>query len=353
LVNRLEITASPNHEITNQHYQRMLHITNGDSVIASFRAGSIPGVYLPWRDVLHDGPVPQTATLEELSDIRARQIAGSHLDEFEEIRASFAERDRTLAGFRSHDETVLWFEHDLYDQLQLLQLLDWFSRQDLARARLSIIQIGEHPELPDFHGLGELSGAQLAELLPARTPVSARQLELGRQAWEAFRAPDPIALENLAHHADAAMPFLQAALQRLLEEYPSTRNGLSRTEYQLLAAGAAGARHRHDFYLRSQQWKRSVDRPQRDEWQGDATPWGDSSVYDRLDRLASSHHPALDRLGDDEFAINHLGHRLLTGADDWIISNGIDVWLGGVHLTGAGGWRWDETRRTLQHGWAV
>src|SRR6185436_13809586 len=104
----------------------MLHITNGDSVLAGFREGSIPGTYLPWRDVLHDGAVPQTSTLEALSEIRAGVLAGPGLPD-EELRASFAERDRTLAAFRDHDEVVLWFEHDLYDQLQLLQLLDWFS----------------------------------------------------------------------------------------------------------------------------------------------------------------------------------------------------------------------------------
>ena len=53
----------------------MLHVTNGDSVLAGFREGGIPGTYLAWRDVLHDGPVPQTASLEALSDVRARVLS--------------------------------------------------------------------------------------------------------------------------------------------------------------------------------------------------------------------------------------------------------------------------------------
>jgi len=44
----------------------MLHVTNGDSVLAVFREAGIPGTYLAWRDVLHDGPVPQTASLDAL-----------------------------------------------------------------------------------------------------------------------------------------------------------------------------------------------------------------------------------------------------------------------------------------------
>jgi hypothetical protein len=32
-------------------------------------------MYLAWYDSLHDGPVPQTGTLSELSDIRAQALA--------------------------------------------------------------------------------------------------------------------------------------------------------------------------------------------------------------------------------------------------------------------------------------
>ncbi|HEU4413180.1 MAG TPA: DUF1835 domain-containing protein, partial [Candidatus Angelobacter sp.] len=117
----------------------MLHITNGDSVVGTFRKVKFPGVYLPWRDVLHDGPVPQTATLGELSDIRAQALADFGLGGLEDMRTGFAARDRVLEDFHRHEEIVLWFEHDLYDQLQLLQILDWFSQQDLGKVKLSLI----------------------------------------------------------------------------------------------------------------------------------------------------------------------------------------------------------------------
>ena len=52
---------------------------------------------------------------------------------------SFVERDEAIARSHNHEEVVLWFEHDLYDQLQLIQILDWFSHQDLGHTRLSLI----------------------------------------------------------------------------------------------------------------------------------------------------------------------------------------------------------------------
>ncbi|HVH27400.1 MAG TPA: hypothetical protein VM818_11585 [Vicinamibacterales bacterium] len=230
----------------------MLHVTNGQATLQGFRAGNIPGACLAWEDPLHDGPVVAAPSLEALSRVRAQVLAGFGWGSLDVLDREFVERDRALARFRDHDETVLWFEHDLYDQLQLIQLLEWFSGHDLGGLRLSIIQIGEHPSAGSehsfsaansattrpFYGLGQLGGGQLAALLPTRVPITAEHFEAGRQAWRAFCAPEPMALVDLAGATLPAMPYLASALRRLLEEYFSVTNGLSRIEQQLLESAA-------------------------------------------------------------------------------------------------------------------
>ena len=246
----------------------MLHITNGDSVTGTFRQVRFPGTYLAWRDVLHDGPVPQTATLDELSDVRAQALAGFGWGDSEKMRADFAARDRTLQDFRKHQDVVLWFEHDLYDQLQLIQLLDWFEQQDLEGINLDLVQIDSYPGVRPFYGLGQLSGPQLARLFPMRKRVTHAQRSIATEAWRAFRAEDPTDLAAISQQKFDEMPFLAAALVRFLEEYPWTSDGLSRTERQVLQAVAAGKRKKADIYMES--------RKQED------VPWGDLSVYLRL-----------------------------------------------------------------------
>ena len=131
------------------------------------------------------------------------------------------------------------------------------------------------------------------------------------------------------------MPFLAAALTRFLEEYPSTTDGLSRTERQLLQAVAGGKRKKTDIYMES--------RKQED------VPWGDSSVYLRLNWLAAGPNPALVESPKNEFTITDAGRQLLEAKADWIkLQGGIDRWLGGVHLTGdQPKWRWDSEKKTL------
>jgi hypothetical protein len=58
---------------------------------------------------------------------------------FPAVSASFAERDGAL---RSARQVVLWFEHDLYDQLQLLQILATLSNQPGTAAEMICIDGG-------------------------------------------------------------------------------------------------------------------------------------------------------------------------------------------------------------------
>jgi hypothetical protein len=312
----------------------MLHITNGDSVLTSFSEGKIPGTYLPWRDVLHDGPVPARDSLEAMSDVRAEYHTGfTSGPEYQTARAGYAERDGTLASFADHDELVLWFEHDLYDQLQLLQILDWLAGRDASLGRVSLIQIGEHPDVPNFQGLGQLNGAQLAALLPTRLPVTPGQLVIGRETWRAFCADDPTTLAALAHRHEPEMPFLSAALIRFLEEYPAARDGLTRTERQLLQVIAEGTTKRKAVWWAAQQFETSY--------------WGDLSVYLRLDVLIDAPRPLVRRVDADHVGLTDAGRRILAGEARGNPRE-IDRWLGGVHLgDGRPDWRWDERDRTV------
>jgi len=314
----------------------LLHVTNGDSVLTTFRQVRFPGRYLAWKDALHDGPVPQTADLEALSDIRARALADFGWGAYEKLRADFAERDQSLEGFRKFEEVVLWFEHDLYDQLQLIQLLDWFAQQEMGKIRLSMVQINSHAGIKDFQGLGQLSGTQLARLFPQRRTVLPEQLAIATDAWAAFRSATPETLIEFLQVNHPEMPFLRDALLRFCQEYPWTADGLSRTQRQILQAVQAGAKTKQEIYLTSRKQEIAA--------------WGDSSVYMRLDGLTRSPEPLL-RVNGEHFGLTASGQALLEGKGDYISlsGRGIDTWLGGVHLIGAhADWRWNEAVQKLE-----
>lgn len=348
---RLPVVACAGHEVANGREMgsgvvrvgeraagapaRVLHITNGDSAVEGLREGNIAGDLLPWRDVLHDGPVPETSTLEELSEIRCRALAAFGWGAYPRLRRGFAARDAELRKSGTHEEVVLWFEHDLLDQLQLLQLLHWFAREGTHGARLSIVQVDHFPGVEPFHGLGQLSGEQLHRLLPTRQPVTARQLHTGADVWAELCAPSPLALAARRFALMPELPFLPAALRRLGEEHPARHDGLARSERQVLQAVAAGARDARAVFV----WTCGVE----------DVPWGDSSVELRVAALLAAPAPALVHNGVGDLELTVLGERMLAGGEDWVRSSGgIDRWVGGVHHRGASvRWRWDEEAQTV------
>jgi hypothetical protein len=315
----------------------MLHVTNGDAAAEVIRASGVGGEVLPWRDVLHDGPVPAGLPLAELSARRADFIAGQGWGDGGELRREFQARDEALAGFGSHDEVVLWFEHDLYDQLQLAQLLDFFAGADRGETRLTLVCGPEY--------LGSSTPERLAERFEERAGVTDEQLALGRAAWNAFRSPDPRVVASRVLLDMPELPFLRTALARHLEQFPSTRNGLSRSEQQALEAIDGGADTVGDAYVASHQ------RREDPIWLGDAT----FAAY--LEALAAGPSP-LVALGDGatgtpdamgrSVALTDAGRAVLEAREDHVRLNGIDRWLGGVHLQGPeAAWRWDVAHRRL------
>jgi len=164
-----------------------LHVTNGDSAGNTLRQTALGGAVLPWQDVLHEGPVP-AGPRRELLQARAAFLSACGWGSRRSILASLEDRDRQLVqALKDGQQVVLWFEHDLYDQLQLIDVLA-LAAPDTPE----LIVVGSFPGRPAFRGLGELTADELETLWPAR--VSASQDRVGTvAARQAFRQGQPTA----------------------------------------------------------------------------------------------------------------------------------------------------------------
>jgi hypothetical protein len=296
----------------------MLHVTNGTSV--SLHDTGIGGDVLTWMDVLHEGPVPGGLDSEELRRVRGLFLDGESPGSTP-AELALARRDAVLASF---DEFTLWFEHDLYDQLQLIQVLDRLHQQ---HARVTLISTDRY--------LGLLNGAELAALWPARRTVSEQQFALAEAAWSAFCSSDPTAIESLLARDTSALPFLAGALRRHLQQFPAVENGLARTERQILQLSAES---RHTFQTLFAADQRLEERI----FMGD-------TFFERWIRgLIECRHPLL-AIEDGVYRVTGLGRDTLAGSVDHLRLNGINRWLGGVHLRGNDVlWRWDERAGRLR-----
>lgn len=296
-----------------------LHITNGDSVVYLLKKAGVPGVHLPWRDVLHEGPVPR-GDLEGVSRVRAEYLARRGYGNAIKINHDFQKRDAALRRAGEFDEVVLWFEHDLYDQLQILQILIALDALALPFGSVQLIQSDVY--------LGPMTADELLTLYPKRRSLTAALVESANRAWEAFTSETPQALKTAAERPATGLPFLAPALHRLCEEFPAAGTGVSRSERQVLESVAQGARRKEDIF------KRATSREE-------SSFLGDASLYAILGDLCAGASPLLAQL-DDGYELTVLGRRVIAGDADWAVLQPPDKWIGGVHLSAASDWRWNE-----------
>ena len=292
---------------------------------------SVPGTLSAWPDVLHDGPTP-LATGDEW--IRARV---GHFDALvpetpDEIFEQYRANDAVLESWRERDEVVFWLEHDLFDQLLLIRHLWWLTTNAADRAasrtRFSLICGSDY--------IGLLKPEQFGPLFAARRSITAEQIVVGSAAWEAFCSGTPTKIEPFAAKHHDSLPYLAPALRRLLEEFPSTGNGLARSEQQILEVLADGPRTPEQAFVAAARFEEAIY-------------MGDLSFWDTVKRLSGGPHPliALDvqerpgRLPDGTMALTETGRAVRAGRADHVTLNGISRWLGGTFLTPAHLWRWN------------
>jgi hypothetical protein len=362
---------------------KRLHITNGDStgnMLQEIFSGE--DEILCWRDVLHDGPLT-LAPLAVHRRRRARFLADTletmgdkSLGDrpYDRIHADLLARDHLVAELEKYAAVTLWFEHDLYDQLQIAEILYRLATLNRPVRELSLICIHAHPDVPYFHGLGNLNPSQLADLFPSRQPLGERQLAAGRRIWQTLCASDPRALPALATASIEGLPFMSAALRRFCQEFPNRHDGLTRTQSLLLESVGASLSDlpelRHHLQLQADTGRlpagASAASRYREVMSGplrfgrifmslqslEAAPFmGDLWVRKELIALCGAPTPYLDANADQDgplhsqettYTLTDAGRQALSGQIHWADENGYDLWRGGVHLCGDQIWYWDE-----------
>jgi hypothetical protein len=276
----------------------MLHVTNGDAVVPEIAAAAdvAEADVLPWRDVLHDGPVPGGLGPAELAAVRAAFLAERYGRSERSILADLLGRDARLDELDPHDEVVLWFEDDLYDVLQLAQIEDRLVGRPGPVGRVHLA----HPPRGDLR----VALAARERCVPDAGPFAA------------LRSPDPRAWLEVPGFA------------RLVEELPDARSGLGRLEREVLEALTPGP-------LAPSQLFAAVSAREQPPWLADASLW---AIADRLAPLVLRDRGGRYRLGEE-------GRRVLAGEARRPPD---DRWLGGVRLApGNREWAWDPGRREI------
>lgn len=206
-----------------------LHVLNGDATVPEFGKSGIKGDVVVWREALSDGPVSDPIHSDAFWNKR-EQFIGEAFGGDQYAIKMLAERDR-LKDLSQFQEVILWFEYDLFCQVNMLACLSFIDHP-----RISLICPGD--ELGErLQGLGEIQVQNFITLYGKRLHLTPEDIAFAKSAWRAYTAPSPGLIKSLENSETFKhlKPALEAHLQRLPGE-----NGLNQIEMRMLGLIQSG-----------------------------------------------------------------------------------------------------------------
>ncbi len=264
-------------------------------------------------------------------------------------RERYWRKEKSILGMErivDADEVVLWVGAGVDDQVILAWLPQLLRAVGVDVGRMRVVQFERRGNGGLIECLGELPVEELAGHPPARG-LSAVELHYLDDAWNALIAPEPDLLLRFVERDVVPLPLLAGAMQKLLGRYPDWDSGVNFHERILLravrevgprAAGVVG------------------DTMKCCHGSGDRA--GDRWLFSRLLQMGRSGlpTPAVEIIGagtemrNTEFRLTLEGELVERGELNFARINGIDDWVGGVHLDSGVGKVWFRRGGTLVRG---
>ena len=211
----------------------LLHITNGDSFTSRLESLQLKGDIITWREMLCEGKTLCSVGSESFWKTRFEFLNKN----YKITKSWFIEKTlkeyRSLCNHKQQDQIVLWFEYDLFCQINMLAVLSWLKTHR-RHAEISLVCSGNEDETDKMYGLNELSNEKLMALYEKRTVLSQDDIEYADYIWQLYCSDNPIRLENQIANNDFQFEYLSDALKTHLKRFPTIKNGLNELENHVL-----------------------------------------------------------------------------------------------------------------------
>ncbi len=205
------------------------HVLTGDALLQSLPQDKLEGSVIIIRECLIEGPV-KTNTLSEFWEKRNVYLSSTYPDSDIDYENDVVFEFEKLKDLNDGDEVNLWFEHDLFCQVNF-----WFTLTQIPQKKLDLFRV--YPVLENlerlWHGFGPLSSNELLNCLSNRIPLSKDDLTLGKNLWRAYSTSDWPALRQLSQSNSTCFPVLKEVCAAQIERI-SKNNQPGRPEKVLM-----------------------------------------------------------------------------------------------------------------------
>ena len=211
-----------------------LHITNGDFTTQRLQKLQIKGEIITWREMLCEGKTIKEVGSEDFWKTRFDFLKSSYKVSKKKFIDFTLKEYRNLCQQKQQDEIILWFDNDLFCQVNMLAVISWLKRYRKDR-KVTIIQADLVSKSKKTKSISQLTDNQLQNLFTKRTTLSKDDIEYADYIWQLYCSDSPLRLET-AYKLNTSTTFthLEKAIKAHLLRFPSINTGLNAVETTIL-----------------------------------------------------------------------------------------------------------------------
>ncbi len=212
---------------------KTIHVLNGDSTVKILEKSEIKGDIVVWREILCEGPLHKNVGSDEFWLNRYSyfedELGISKLEYFDKTIKEIVKIE-DLSGYNN---VVLWFEFDLFCQVNLLALCTYLLGNYVKKAKYYLVCTGYKKGEQELQSLSDYSPLEFKTLFENKIALSKSNLEFAKNCWNIYVENDLNKLKSFDFNKNLKFQYLQLAMDQHLNRFP-TENGLNQIENKIL-----------------------------------------------------------------------------------------------------------------------
>jgi len=211
----------------------IIHVLNGDSTVKNLAKYGIPGDVIVWRELLCEGPVHFTVGSDEFWKERyayfENEIGVSKLVYFDKTIKEIIK----LEDLSKFSEVVLWFEYDLFCQVNLLAACTYLLQNYRKDLTYYLVCTGKVKEQEQLQSLSDFPPTEYSILYKNKVKLTKHNLLFAEQCWNVYAENNEEKLRAFNFNQCAKFNYLQDAMNQHLLRFPK-ENGLNQIENKIV-----------------------------------------------------------------------------------------------------------------------
>lgn len=212
---------------------KTLHILNGDSTAEIFSKSSILGDIIVWREMLCEGSIQDEIGSDDFWKSRYTFFE----NEFDIKKLEYYDKTIKeivkLDDLSNYNEVVLWFEYDLFCQVNLLALCTYLLKSFRKDINYYLVCTGKEKGKNQLQSLSDYNSKDYKFLFENKLKLTKNNLLFAETCWNLYVENDFEKLKNFDFNKSSKFAYLQLAINQHLQRF-SKQNGLNQIENKIL-----------------------------------------------------------------------------------------------------------------------